>query len=498
MTNDGRLYPGHASAEEAYNKISSTFAAAVANQTTTTTNGMKARVASGDACTDLFFNIGASRGKNIIPGFVAALVENEDYAIRIAQWARDIRGGAGERQLFRSILAYLESNNPDLAIRVMDKIPEIGRWDDLLIKYTNPKLEKYAAGLIKLAIQDGNGLAAKWTPRKGEWALKLRRYWNMTPKAYRRFIVDASVTVEQQMCAKQWDDINFSHVPSLASTRYRNAFYRNAEERFTEYLEKLKAGDTSVKVNAGAVYPYDVLKGATVDTATKIHTIKQWEALTNYIGDANILPMVDVSGSMLAPAGNSKSVSCLDVAVSLGLYCAEKNTGKFQDLVLTFSANPQLLTLKGNIIQKMQQLRSADWGMNTDLTKAFDKILGTAVQNQVPASEMPEILVILSDMQFDASQSSHYYLNSPITPFNESALEMINRKYTDAGYTRPQIVFWNLHAHDNCPVKFDQLGTALVSGFSPSIMKAVLAADFEDFTPQNIMLQTIMSDRYDF
>jgi hypothetical protein len=477
----------------------STFANAVNNQVTTTTNGMKARKASGNACTDLFFQIGASRGKNIIPAFVAALVENTDYALRIAQWARDVRGGAGERQLFKDILSYLDKNDSELALRVMKNVPELGRWDDLLIEYENKTLEYRAAQMFKGAIAGGNGLAAKWAPRKGPWALKLRKHWEMTPKKYRQFIVNASDTVEQKMCAKQWDDINFSHVPSLAASRYRTAFYRNAEAKFAEYLEKLKAGDTSVKVNAGAVYPYDVLKHQ--HSATQDHVIAQWDALENFIGDANILPMVDVSGSMCASAGNSTSLSCMDVAVSLGLYCAEKNTGKFKDLVLTFSVDPQLVSLKGNIIQKAQQLRRTDWGMNTDLNRAFNQILATAVHNNVPTEEMPEILVILSDMQFDASQDSgngFYRRQSPVTPFNEDAIEMIDRKYSEAGYSRPQVVFWNLNAYDNCPVEFDKLGTAMVSGFSPSIMKAVLAADFDDFTPENIMRQTIMSDRYNY
>jgi hypothetical protein len=476
----------------------STFTDAVTNQTTTTTNGMKAHVASGNACTDLFFKIGASRGQNIIPSFVAALAENEDYAIRIAQWARDIRGGAGERKIFKDILVYLSKANPTLALRLMQKVPEIGRWDDLLVKYEYHILEQNAANLIKGAIEDGNGLAAKWAPRKGDWALKLRKIWNMSPKAYRKFIVNASKTVEQQMCAKQWDDINFSHVPSLAASRYRTAFYRNAEARYTEYIEKLKSGDTSVKVNAGAVYPYDVLKNSNVRNASREHAIAQWAALENFIGDANILPMVDVSGSMMTPAGNSTSLSCMDVAVSLGLYCAEKNNGKFQDVILTFSANPQLMQLQGDIIQKCEQLKRADWGMNTDLNRAFEQMLRVAKEGNVPASEMPEILLILSDMQFDSSQDKGWSRGNEVTVFNESAIEMIKRQYNDAGYTMPQVVFWNLNAHDNCPVKFNELGTAMVSGFSPAIMKSVLAADFEEFTPEAIMLQTILSERYNY
>lgn len=481
----------------------SVFAKAVLEQKTLTTNGMAARVSSASACTDLFFKIGASRGKNIIPQFVAAFVENQEYALRILQWARDIRGGAGERQLFRQVIQEVCNAEPELGCRILNKVPEIGRWDDLLLDFKMPSVQKYVHTLILDAIKGGNGLAAKWMPRKGTKAIELRKAWKMSPKAYRKFIVNASKTVEQQMCAKDWNGINFSQVPSLAASRYRTAFFRNAEERFMAYVEDLKSGRSGVKINAGAVYPYDILKGLYRQAhITEVdHRVAQWDALENYIGDANILPMVDVSGSMFCPAGGNPNLTCADVAISLGLYCAEKNRGVFKDLVLTFSENPQLEYLKGNIVEKYRQLRIADWGMNTDLNRAFDKILTTALNNKVPAEEMPSTLVIFSDMQFDASQKSYggYYSRSTgVSLFNESAIEMIRQKYSSAGYDMPQIVFWNLNAHENVPVQFNELGVALVSGFSPAIMKAVLDANPKEFTPEAIMKQAIMVERYNY
>jgi hypothetical protein len=250
-----------------------------------------------------------------------------------------------------------------------------------------------------------------------------------------------------------------------------------------------------VKVNAGAVYPYDVLKrlininyNAGYDKSNLDHITAQWEALPNFVGDANILPLVDVSGSMTCPAGGhgSKSVvTCLDVAVSLGLYLADKNKGKFKDTFLTFSSNPQLLNLQGDIVQKIKQMTTSHWQMSTDLHKAMDKILDVAVKAGVPQEEMPEMLLILSDMQFNQC-----------TRMDHSAMEMIRHKYEAAGYKVPAIVFWNINAADNVPVKHDASGVALVSGFSPSIMKSVLSADMDQFTPEGIMMNTIMSDRY--
>ena len=469
-----------------------TFVEAVKNQGARTENGMKARKSTANACVDLFFKIGAMRGKDVTKEFVAAYVENKDLALRIAQWARDVRGGSGERKLFRDILVLLEKTDIESAKALLCKVPEIGRWDDIFV-FESKVMKTAAYTMLGDALRAKNGLAAKWTPRKGAIALEVREFFGMSPKFYRKSLVEMTKVVESQMCAKEWDEINFSHVPSVAHARYKKAFGRNTE-KYGEYVKALvKGDDPKVKVNAGAVYPYDVLKGVINHYGSVNYTkdqldvvVKQWEALPNYIGDANVLALVDVSGSMLCPAGQSGSVSCMDVAVSLGLYVADKNKGKFKDMFLTFSRNPELLHLKGNVVQKAQQMVKSSWDMNTDLVKAMDKILATAIAGNVDQSEMPEMLLIMSDMQFDQCAK-----------FDDSAMQMIRRKFTDAGYTVPQIVFWNLNAKDNVPVKYDTRGVAMVSGFSPAVMKSVLSADMENFTPEGIMLKALMVPRYD-
>ncbi len=469
------------------------FAEAIKNQEARTTNGMKARKSTANACVDLFYNIGASRGKNIIPAFVAAYVENRDLALRIAQWARDVRGGSGEREIFRQILKHLELKHPEDAKALINKVPEIGRFDDLFV-FSTPAMKWEAYNLLGNYLRQGNGLAAKWTPRKGNIAREIREMFGMTPKQYRKTLVGMTNVVETQMCANDWDNINYSHVPSLAHARYKKAFGRHGTT-YAEYVQKLIKGEAGVKINAGAVYPYDVLKGAinrysrSAMSKTELDALQaQWDALPNYIGDANVLPMVDSSGSMTCPAGgyNSKSgLSCLEVAISLGLYFADKNKGKFADCFLTFSNRPQLVNLKGNINQKIDQMNTGEVA-NTNLHAAFELILKTAKDNKVPQAEMPETLVIFSDMQFDAG-----------VKHDDSAIEMIARKYEAAGYELPKVVFWNLNAaYGNAPVKFDKSGTALVSGFSPAIAKSILSGNMEDFTPEAIMLRSVMIDRY--
>ena len=330
-------------------------------------------------------------------------------------------------------------------------------------------------------------LACKWMPRKGSVAAELRAYLELSPKAYRKLIVGLSNTVEQKLCAREFDKINYSHVPSLAMSRYMKAFSKNDATRFVAYREALKAGDKTVKVNASAVYPYDIIKtlkaGGDKDVADA-----QWSALPDYMDDSKVLPMVDVSGSMHCSVGGNANLQCIDVALSLGLYCADKNKGAFKDMFLTFSGRPELVVLKGTLSQKMVQMDKSHWDMNTNLHAAFERILETAIKGKVAAEDMPSILLVLSDMQFDQCAA-----------YDDSAMQMIVRKYEKAGYKVPTIIFWNLNDRaGNAPVSFNQKGVGLVSGFSPSIMRAILSADMDTLSPEIIVRDAVMIDRYNY
>ena len=456
------------------------FANAVnAPRATVTTNGMAAVTTTGSSIVDLFFNIGAARNNpNIGSMFARAYGEDKNLAARTLFWARDVRGGAGERQTFRNIMLQLEKSDPVTLRKLLAYVPEYGRWDDLLI-FQTPAIKETAYNICALGIRSGDGLCAKWMPRKGLQAAELRRVLNMTPKQYRKTLVTMSNTVEQKMCAQEWTEIEFGKLPSIASKQYMKAFLKHTPEQYAAYKAALVKGDA--KVNASAIFPHDVIVG--MRKGDLIVGKAQWEALPNYLGDGDnfILPMVDVSGSMTCPAGGSNA-TCLDVAVALGLYLADKQKGKFAGMFLTFSESPQLQVLTGDIAQKMNQMQRSNWGMNTDLNKALKQVLNVAVANSVPQNEMPKYLLILSDMQFDQCT-------------NFSAKDMIESQYKAAGYEMPQIVFWNLNgAYGNQPVSINSKGVALVSGFSPAIMTSILAA--KQLSPLDIVLSTINSDRY--
>jgi hypothetical protein len=464
--------------------MSSTFVQALANTTTDslTANGMLTFDSSLDPCVDLFFAIGSSRGKDITAQFERAYQSNPTAALRILFWARDVRGGAGERSTFRKLMIHLSKIRPSVAKAVLKFVPEYGRWDDLLALY-GTDIEDEAIQTFIEGLSSENGLAAKWAPRKGPIAKAIRKQLFLTERSYRKLVVRLTKVVESQMCARQWDEINYDHVPSLAAARYQKAFTKHDAIRYQGYKEGLASGTN--KINAAAVYPYDVIKSVNYgDPQVAIH---QWNSLPNYLGDDKIIPMVDTSGSMTSSISGTK-LTCMDVSVSLGLYIADKQVGAFKDMFLTFNTSSRLEVLNGDLLSKLTQLRRADWGGSTDLESAYNEILRVAVAGKVTPNEMPKYLLILSDMEFDSAVSRHHGRGV-------RAQDMAVEKFADAGYEMPKIVYWNLNARPgNVPVKFDEKGTALISGFSPAIMKSILSAS--TFSPIGIMLETINSPRY--
>lgn len=467
------------------------------NATATTTNGMPALHTTLNSCVDLFFKIGASRGnfKSLVPIIDKAIVEDMDTTIRILLQARDIREGAGERQIFKDAIKHLfASGQIDVHIgnRIANLVPTLGRWDDLFAFFDTPS-ETYVLQMIDDAlIEKRDGLCAKWMPREKnnpKIAKKIMDYIGISPRAYRKHLVELTSVVETQMCENKWTDINYGHVPSVASARYQKAFGRHDTDGYVKYLESLKKGEA--KINAAAVYPYDIVKSVRWGNQTAAN--EQWKALPDWLeGDASrTVPIVDVSGSMMNWAWNIKprNYSPMDVAISIGIYLAERSkSAAFRDVCITFSDNPRFQQIKGTLIQRVKGIMHNDWGMSTNLEAVFNLVLGQATKYKVAPEDMPNRLIILSDMQF----------NQCVKGKGRTAHEMIKHKYEKAGYTIPQVVFWNINAADNVPVAFDEMGTALVSGCSPSIMKAVIKADVDNFTPESIMKKAVMIERYNW
>ena len=464
--------------------MNNTLLGAMQTKTNRTENGMVTNASTLNSCADLFFTIGAMRGQDktrLINTFAKAFAEDAQTALRILFWVRDVRGGAGERQVFRDIIKHLAENHTQVLAKNLAFVSEYGRWDDLLVLF-GTKLDAQAKGLLAEALKAGNGLCAKWMPRKGSEAIALERYLGLKPKEYRKLLVNSTKVIETAMCQNEWSGINYEHVPSLAMARYTKAFGKHDATRFDQF----KNSDTT-KINTGAVYPYDVVK--TLKYGDKTVANKQWASLPNYLQDSKerLLPVCDVSGSMEQPAGNNANVTCMDACISLGLYISERNEGFFQNAFITFSSNPSLQYLKGNLTERYSQLSHAEWGMSTNVEAVFNMLLNQATTNKISESEMPTTILIMSDMEF----------NRCISQPNDTALDMIKRKYENAGYTMPKVVFWNMQSRGsgNYPVQVTDTGTALISGFSPAILKSLLTG--EDMSPVGIMNKTVNNVRYE-
>lgn len=456
----------------------------------TTTNGAPTYKSTLSHTLDLFARIGSARGVDLRKQFDDAYLEDESIMIRMLLWLRDVRHGSGERKTFRDLILHMEANPMYHAAleSIIPHIPEYGRWDDILIFKTR-KFKEIAYRVYANALQNNNALAAKWAPRekssKRQIAVELMRFMNLDPKKYRKLLVQATQCVETQMCAKQWDKINFNHVPSIASSRYMKAFGRNTT-KYSEYISALKTG--GAKINASAIFPHDVLmpffQSISSDQLDVIEA--QWAALPNYMNGKRILPVIDTSSSMTQSVPGTRYTH-MHIAISLGMYMAEKNTGAFRNVFVTFNTTPTLNTIVGKTIyERYNNVRGANWGGSTNLAKSFDLILDHAKKNNVPENEMPELVIIPSDMQFDCADH------------NKPNFESIKKKFESAGYKMPRLVFWQMNgSHSNNQVREDEANVSLISGFSPSILKAVLSdSEEETKTPYEVMLETLMNDRY--
>lgn len=466
------------------------FAAAItdASTTTRTENGAKTYSTSLNSCVDLFFQIGAIRGKGAARAesiFRAAYKQSPDIATKIALWARDVRGGAGERQVFRDLLKVLEKTDTERLMRILPIIPEIGRYDDLFVFETDKiKQAAYAVFGVGLTDPKRSGLAAKWAPRetgaKKKIARELMAAFELSPRSYRRLISSLSKTVEQQMSAKLWDEIEFQKVPSVAAARYSKAFRKHQEERYGEFIQKVSSGDE--KINTGALFPYDVTKKTVDDETSNV----LWSNLPDHVPEGkSFIPMVDRSGSMRFPEAKvSNNLYAGDVADSLGLYIAERNKSAFKNLIMTFASNPSWVRIPetDSLRDKLHALYCASVGYSTNIDAAFRLILSTAVTNHVAPEDMPQYLIIFSDMEFNPSVGGGTNANTA------------KKMFANAGYEMPTLVWWNIASRNGTsPVRADEKGMILVSGFSPTVTKTVLSGDLD---PISVMLKTVDTPRY--
>ena len=467
---------------------------------TYTENGAVTHRTSGKDCLDLFAAIGALRradDQNICSRFLKAYAENPDLAMKILFYARDVRGGLGERRVFRSILAWLASNEKSSVVRNLPYIAEYGRWDVVLVLLKTP-CRKEALALLKeqfredLAALEAGGdisLLGKWLPSVNAsnqetvvMAKMIAKSFGLSDRDYRKALTGlrARIRIIENNLREKDYTFDYSKQPSKAMFKYRKAFLRNDGERYAAFMDRVDRGEA--KLHTGTLMPYELVERAYDCSEEERRSLDvTWRTLEDFTTDENALVAADGSGSMY---WGSKPMPAA-VAQSLAIYFAEHNKGKFHNHFLTFSMTPQLVEIKGeDFVEKVRYCRTFDECANTNLEAVFDLILQAAAENHVPQAEMPAKLYIISDMEFD-----HCVKNSSMTNF-----ENAKASYAAAGYILPDLVFWNVDSrHEQQPVKENDRGVALVSGNSPRIFSMVMDGELN---PYDFMLSVIDTERY--
>ena len=469
---------------------------------TVTENGAATYLTTESDCLDLFATIGALRhasDREIVERFIRAFSENRDTAMKLLFFARDIRGGLGERRVFKVILNWLAENEPNTVLKNLQYVAEYGRYDDLLCLMGTP-CERQMLDVLKAQFDRDNeafknngevSLLAKWLPSVNAsnaqtvlHAKKIAKHFGLNDASYRKALVAlrARIRIIENNLREKDYTFDYSKQPSKAMYKYRKAFVRNDEERYSQFLDNVSSG--TAKLNTGTLMPYEiitpVLRGS-IGTKERKSISTTWNAQEDFGNDENALAIIDGSGSMYSYTDPMPEA----VALSLGIYFAERNQGAFKNHFITFSEKPRLVEIKGNdIVDKVRYCMGYSEVANTNIQRVFELILNTAVKNSVPEEEMPSRLYIVSDMEFDYCAEG-----SELTNF-----EYAKKLYESAGYKLPEIVFWNVASrHRQQPVTKNEQGVALVSGCTPRIFKMVASGTMN---PYAFMLEVIESERY--
>lgn len=480
---------------------------------TRTLNGAQAYGATGDACLDFFAVAGGMRYRSESAQtllFDRAYIENPDLAMKLLFHLRDIRGGMGERKLFRTLLRHVAFDWTESAERNVEWVAEFGRWDDLLCLLETPaqdaavrviraQLDADLAALKRREAgeQDAHiSLLAKWLPSDNTSSRETRRLagvlyraLGMERLAYRRALTALRARIgltERSLTAKQHGKIRYEAVPAQAMLKYRSAFRRADGARYKTYLDDVRSGDSLI--HADTLFPYEVarpfFRGAWhVVSANGADALEQlWRRLPGAVGSVNAISVVDTSGSMFCGAG---PVIPALISMAMGLYCAERCEGAFQNCIITFEDEPHLVKVRGRtLFEKLRYLETLPWGFSTNLEAVFDLLLRTAVNRGAKQEELPQVIYIFSDMEFNAA----------VRDADKTVYENAREAFEEAGYRMPAVVFHNVNSWQmQAPVTAHTRGAALTSGSSAHSVSHRFDGNV---TPMEHMLRVLCGPRY--
>lgn len=482
-----------------------------------TENGALGFRTTGKNLLDLNFAVSSLRSASdseIVSRFNKAFFDDKITAMKWLFYTRDVRGGLGERRLFRVVLEHMARQNPEYIVPLLDLVPEYGRYDDLW-RLLDTDLADNVMDIIKTQLYSdiqnmkkgkSISLLAKWlpsvaasSPTTKRYAKKIIKHIGVTERDYRKSLSRLRKyldVVEVKMSAKEWSEIDYQTVPSRANLIYNSAFLRNDEQRRREFLSKLEKGEA--KINAGTLFPHDIVHKY-MDNARWSQSLKRYDAALEGLwknlpdtvnGCGNTIVVADGSGSMTSTIGGT-NVTALDVANALAIYFAERSSGQFKDQYITFSSRPQLVNLsKGNSLRdKIQIALGHNEVADTNVEAVFDLILTTAIRNKMSQDELPANILIISDMEFNACARARSGGRVSARLF-----DVIREKYEAAGYKLPRLVFWNVNSRTGTiPVKENDMGVALVSGFSANVVNMVMSGKLD---PYECLLDQLNTERY--
>lgn len=487
---------------------------------TVTENGAIAHKTTLSAIYDMFAFGGAYRNRSdedCILLFKKALAQDETLALKCLFYIRDIRGGQGERRFFRVCFNWLAKNYPDMARRNLVNLAEYGRYDDLycvvgtviendMFKLIADQLNEDIASL-KRSPYEGVSLLAKWLKSENASSKETKRLANktrealkLTHKTYRQLLSalrKRSNVLERLMSNNEWDKIEYSKIPSKAGLIYSNAFAKRDAERYKEFIESKET-----KVNAGALFPYEIVRKVTAElthsfwvekhrfTEVERETLqKYWDNQKDYFNGkvCNILTVADTSGSMTTCYKGG--VAPIDVAISLAMYTAERVTGPFKDHFISFSSRPQLIEVEGiDFVDRVERIYGQNLCENTNLTATFDLLKQIALTPGVNVEDLPDTLVVVSDMEIDGGS----YWRNEYT--RQTEMERIRNEWTNAGLKMPKLVYWNVDARNNIILDDTKIdGVSYVSGCSPVIFESILTGK----SGWDLCYDKLMSARYE-
>lgn len=484
--------------------MSTKFVDAIDN-ITETDNGAVTNKSSLNDLVDLFYTIGLKYNpkSDFEKKIVRSYKESPDMTLRTLMYGRDILKGTARRDTFINGVKILVgkkllSTNMLLKLLRHNVSNGIGYYKDWINLYNeienkqfrNQTITEFASickrianGKIEVPFYERNLL--KWMPRSGSIFNLTRSRLKMNPKQFRKLLT-SQPTVEQLLCGRKFDEVDFSKVPGKAMTLYKKAFSKRMPERFVEYLQSLVKTSTTdklvTKMNVNTM-SVDQLSYANGNSESYVEAV--FAQMKNNLMDKDLSAIVVADTSYSMMQYNGPKVTLRDMAVAMAALFGSLLKGPFHNTCMSFSQNAYFHRWEDSTPFKdiQRQVATGDCS-NTDVQKVFNLILNTGIDNQLADEDMPKMVILVSDMQFD--QTANGWDN----------IKLMRKKFEDAGYTVPTVVFWNMSSeYKNTPLKGFEHGI-LMSGYSQNLWDTLVSQELENYSPINYVKSVLSNERY--